>query len=812
MPSLIGKTNLGLQGVTYYSLLFPFINLWKIGGEVQVINNGVNYFSGTPAGVALSPWGTYLDANGELINPAPANTTHLIRLIYSQPANGLPVEYPGRVGQPWVLKWDGDPALTISINWNSQIRVGARLTGTWSSDISNQSVFFSNFSLSNPPRNIRICPAAYEGLLDQGEILSPDYLAMVKRGSGIARFMDWQSSNNNRVNQTFAGLPTESFCNWGSSAAAPGVNGGMPVSVMAKVANSANAHPWVCIPTPLGIEKLWTVYGATQANPCVITATGHNFINGDQVIPYRLGGMAKSATITMTIASPCVVSWIGHGFAAGANVFFTGGVLPTPLISGQSYFVIAAGLTADAFQIAKIPGGAAINTSGSQSGVHTGTAQLNRNKFTVANVVAGVSFELQDTDTTTFSAWSGSGWLMSPFSLSRMTTEGTPLFAYFRDNVNPVLTPRFEYGNEIWSSSPFDAFHLLAAQAHSFLDGSNDQVFPGDQANRMGGYLSSHFMSVARNVYGVSNRLRWKGIFATQTVNVGVTNEFLAGVNRYIADIAPTLTITDLFNDGAVTGYFGSNILNGSAKTVTIDIATSTFTSNSHGYVDRNPVKFATTDTLPTPLVVGTLYYVTTVTTNTFQVSAAAGSSAITLGEVQAGTHTVTNASGDWWIALINTSISRFGSGLELTRYSYYQRILNEDVYDSRWTGQPFSLTKAQAFIATQKIIFNANNLGITQYEGGVGYDVDGWSNDPNFNLVIEFFPPGIFCPECAGIHTTMYNDFVTSGGTFPAKFVDVAPATKFGAFGAAQWVGDDSIIWEVTCAFNDKIWCGRLR
>lgn len=812
MANLLGKTNLGLQGVSYFSLLFPFINLWKIGNALQVINNGVNYFSSTPAGEALSPWGVYLDADGELINPLPANTTHLLRIYYAQPADGLPTGYPGRIGESWVLKWDGDPNLTVTIPLNNIVRVGARLTGTWSTDISNSTATFSNFSLTNPPRNIRLCPAAYEGLLDQGEIISPDYLAMVKRGSGISRFMDWQCTNNNRVNLTYAGLPTERFCNWGAATATPGVNGGMPVSVMARMANKAHAHPWVCIPNVLGIEKFGTVSGVSQTNPCVITCTGHNFINGDQVIPYRLGGMIKTATVTMTIATPCVVSWTGHGFAAGANVFFTGGALPTPLILGQSYYVIAAGLTADQFQISKTPGGAAINTSGTQSGTHTGTAQLNRNKFTVQNVIAGVSFELQDTDTTTFSAWTSLGWVMSPFSLSRMTAEGTPFFTYFRDNIIPALITRFEYGNELWNFFVFDAFHFLAAQAHNFLDGSNDQIFSGDNSSKMGGYLAAHFMKTARDAYGTSGRARWRGILATQTVNTGVTNDFITGVNRYITDIQPSLTINDLFDDGAVAGYFGGNLLNGTAKAVTIDIATSTFTANSHGYQDRRPVKFTTTDTLPTPLVVGTLYYVTNTATNTFNVSTTAGGTALVLGGSQAGTHTVTDASGDWYLDLINTSVSRFNSGLELTRYSYYQRILNEDALDGRWTGQPFCLTKAEAFMAAQKTIFNANGLGSTQYEGGCGSDIVGWVGNPNYNLILEFFPQGIFCPECASVHTTMYNDYVATGGTFPAKFVDVAPATRFGAFGAAQWVGNNSVIWEATCAFNDKIWCGRLR
>ena len=85
----------------------------------------------------------------------------------------------------------------------------------------------------------------------------------------------------------------------------------------------------------------------------------------------------KSATVTMTVASPAVVTWgvagAGHGLVAGAPFkFSTTGALPTGVTAGTQYFVIATGLTETTFQFAATNGGAAINSSGTQSGVHTG--------------------------------------------------------------------------------------------------------------------------------------------------------------------------------------------------------------------------------------------------------------------------------------------------------------------------------------------------------------------------------------------------------------------------------------------------------
>jgi len=81
-------------------------------------------------------------------------------------------------------------------------------------------------------------------------------------------------------------------------------------------------------------------------------------------------------TITVTIATPAVFSYTGHTLVAGDRFLLTTtGALPTGLSASVVYYVISAGLTADAFQASSTLAGAAINTSGSQSGVHTMTTE-----------------------------------------------------------------------------------------------------------------------------------------------------------------------------------------------------------------------------------------------------------------------------------------------------------------------------------------------------------------------------------------------------------------------------------------------------
>lgn len=87
-------------------------------------------------------------------------------------------------------------------------------------------------------------------------------------------------------------------------------------------------------------------------------------------------GCAESGVVTMTIATPGVITWAGgHGLTAGSPISFaTTGTLPTGIVAGTTYYVIAAGLTATDFSVAATPGGSAIATTGTQSGTHTATA------------------------------------------------------------------------------------------------------------------------------------------------------------------------------------------------------------------------------------------------------------------------------------------------------------------------------------------------------------------------------------------------------------------------------------------------------
>jgi hypothetical protein len=77
------------------------------------------------------------------------------------------------------------------------------------------------------------------------------------------------------------------------------------------------------------------------------------------------------ATVTITIAAPGVVTWASHGLSVNDTIrFTTTGALPTGLAINTTYYVKEV-LSPNTFTVSASAGGAAITTSGTQSGTQT---------------------------------------------------------------------------------------------------------------------------------------------------------------------------------------------------------------------------------------------------------------------------------------------------------------------------------------------------------------------------------------------------------------------------------------------------------
>lgn len=630
-----GRINLGLAGVTNFWLFFQFINIWKAAGDVRVIADGVTYSSLNSPAMANSAWERYIDHNGELVRPLPSNVAQMMRYFYLIPPDGVPANF-NRIGEKWVLKWDGT-ASHVSIGGSSSlIRQGNRIVWTWATNTANMAVTFSGIDDYDPPRNIRLCEARYEARLDAGEIFNPDWLRLVHEGSGIIRFMDWQNTNSNISTLRYSDFPDEQYCFYAGPTTKPFIRGGMPLSIMSALANRVQSHPWVCVPNVLGTKKLSSIATISNTNPAVVTSPGHNWEDGDQVIPYR-----------------------------------------------------------------------------------TNWPQMDRRRWTVQNSdQQGGTFALAGVDSTNFGHFdSALAAVTSPYDLDNISNEFTPFAAYFRDNVASGLITYFELGNELWNFV-FNAPHWLMAQARD--------KFGNDDHYRMAGYLAAHFMKVIRDVYGPAGRDKWRGVLATQTVNIDVTNRMIAGANQYVEEHNHLLKIGDLFDDLAVTGYYGGN-----------------------------------------------------------------------LGKDQKAV--VTN-----WM---DVSEQRWKDGVEPSKYSYFNRVINEDMSDGRYTHISRSLDKIEEFWRAQKAVADANHLGFIQYEGGNGNVpfVIGSLDQLERARFMEYYRQSSHTAEDAQNYMSMFSAFLAMGGKYPAKFVEAGPVSRFGNFGALRYPGDSNPVWDAVVAFNAR-------
>jgi hypothetical protein len=126
--------------------------------------------------------------------------------------------------------------------------------------------------------------------------------------------------------------------------------------------------------------------GTTDFGVYGLMADGYSkkplFTGGARIAAY--GAVRTEKTVAIDVTTD-VFSCVAHGLAAGDQVVFsaTQGSLPTGLTGNTVYFVIASGLTADAFKVSASVGGSSIDMSGSA----TSTYQFLRQGVTELDVI-----------------------------------------------------------------------------------------------------------------------------------------------------------------------------------------------------------------------------------------------------------------------------------------------------------------------------------------------------------------------------------------------------------------------------------------
>ena len=126
-----------------------------------------------------------------------------------------------------------------------------------------------------------------------------------------------------------------------------------------------------------------------------------------------------ASTVTISIAAPGVVTWTGHGLSVNDTIrFTTTGALPTGLAINTTYYVKTV-LSANTFTVSASAGGAAITTSGTQSGTQTALVWYGTAVVAVANTEVTVA-------TVTVPGWAmGTGGGMEIDALFSLTNNAT---------------------------------------------------------------------------------------------------------------------------------------------------------------------------------------------------------------------------------------------------------------------------------------------------------------------------------------------------------------------------------------------------
>lgn len=132
------------------------------------------------------------------------------------------------------------------------------------------------------------------------------------------------------------------------------------------------------------------------------------------------------------------------------------------------------------------------------------------------------------------------------------------------------------------------------------------------------------------------------------TISNGTTFGMIANQNNSLwvysvdSDGAGTmvLAVSPVYNDDSILRDISVE-----SAAATIDIASSTVTSNNHGFQESDGVLFTSTGALPIGITAGTRYWVVNPTTNTFQITDNLQNGALTFSGSQSGIHTIHVAS-----------------------------------------------------------------------------------------------------------------------------------------------------------------------
>src|SRR5258708_7407766 len=392
---------------------YPFINFLKTAPQWSNLDNSGG-----------GPLPSNLDSNGYPLTIANGG----VRTSFQLPALA---NYSGIWVATW--DGNGTIALAPQNNGTITPSAGytnANLTSTsgsgryeFTTTIDRDLLVFGITALTGPIiTNVKIFMKTEEARLNAGNIFSLNYKQTLQAANcGVMRFMDWALAGANITtwatrkpltyafyggyelrNSLYAGPTTSTGLNFAASFGAGGpvdkqtIHVNFDENAVSVSAASPAVVSWTnpglrvgqavmfrllyplsgaSLPSPLDQNTTYYV-ASTTTNPFTISTTnGGANINTTGVTSVNATAFATQVpqtAVTLTIGAATTIGWTNHGLAVGDPVGIGSTQnfgMPAPMVNDKVWYAIAAGFTANSFQISATPGGTAVNTTGgTQSG------------------------------------------------------------------------------------------------------------------------------------------------------------------------------------------------------------------------------------------------------------------------------------------------------------------------------------------------------------------------------------------------------------------------------------------------------------
>jgi hypothetical protein len=297
-----------------------------------------------------------------------------------------------------------------------------------------------------------------------------------------------------------------------------------------------------------------------------------------------------SQTVTISIASPAVVSFAAPIVSVNSTTtvnlyegmpvsFTTTGALPTGIAAGTTYYV--SNLSGTTCNLASTPGGTAIATTGTQSGVHTATVPLCASQLVLNNNVSAGSGTMTLTGTlvnrlfvrsnvagTAITMSAAGTKTLTNVDFSDITVSGTAWtgtsVGNCLGNTNITFTPavtRYAVAGGDWASTAVWSASSGGAGGQTVPLAQDTVIF-----NAASG--SNTFYTNNRRALGAS--LNMTGFTGT----LGINNNTGGGFNLNNSFIYGSLTVPATTTIAIPSGAQGSNIMLAGRAIHTLSIAT----------------------------------------------------------------------------------------------------------------------------------------------------------------------------------------------------------------------------------------------